>query len=356
MRAMRLSAARSPLQLTDVPQPVPAAGQVLARVRACGVCRTDLHVVDGELSDPALPLTPGHEIVATVVGRGAGAERFELGARLGIPWLAWACGKCTYCRRGQENLCPFARFTGYTVQGGYADFVVADERFCVALPALYGDTEAAPLLCAGLIGYRALRAAGDAARLGLYGFGASAHIIAQVARHQGRQVFAFTRPGDEASQAFARSLGAVWAGGSDTKPPEPLNAAIIFAPVGALVPAALAAVDRGGVVVCAGIHMSEIPAFSYDLLWGERTVRSVANLTRQDAVDFMTVAPLVPVRTKVTTYPLAHANRALADLRRGMIEGAAVLVPGRDSREQPAADADGATGDAGEAPAGQRTS
>lgn len=344
MRAMRLAAPRSPLQLTDVPRPVPSAGQVLARVRACGVCRTDLHVVDGELSDPALPLTPGHEIVATVVERGADAERFEPGARLGIPWLAWACGKCTYCRRGQENLCPFARFTGYTVPGGYADFVVADERFCVALPASYGDTEAAPLLCAGLIGYRALRAAGDAARLGLYGFGASAHIIVQVARHQGRQVFAFTRPGDEASQAFARSLGAVWAGGSDTKPPEPLNGAIIFAPVGALIPAALAAVDRGGVVVCAGIHMSEIPAFSYDLLWGERIVRSVANLTRQDAVDFMAVAPLVPVRTKVTTYPLAHANRALADLRRGMIEGAAVLVPGRDSREQPAADADNPTG------------
>jgi alcohol dehydrogenase, propanol-preferring len=337
MRAMLLAKAQSPLQLTDVPRPTPAPGQLLARVQACGVCRTDLHIVDGELPDPVLPLVLGHEIVATVEEPGAGARRFEPGTRIGIPWLAWACGECVYCRRGQENLCPFARFTGYTVNGGYADFVTADERFCVALPPVYGDAEAAPLLCAGLIGYRALRAAGDARRLGLYGFGASAHIVAQVARHEGRQIFAFTRPGDTASQAFAGSLGAVWAGGSDTAPPEPLDAAIIFAPVGALVPAALRAVDRGGTVVCAGIHMSEIPSFSYDLLWGERVVRSVANLTRRDAEEFMVIAPQVPVHMTISIYRLVHANRALGDLRRGAIEGAAVLVPGRDSREQPAA-------------------
>jgi propanol-preferring alcohol dehydrogenase len=300
---------------------------VLARVLACGVCRTDLHIVDGDLPDPVLPIVPGHEVVATVVERGAGAERFEVGARIGVPWLAWADETCVYCRRGQENLCPFAKFTGYTVPGGYADFVAADERFCVAMPASYDDTEAAPLLCAGLIGYRALHAAGDARRLGLYGFGASAHLIAQVARYEGRQVFAFTRKGDSATQSFARSLGAVWAGGSDTQPPDQLDAAIIFAPVGTLVPVALRALDRGGTVVCAGIHMSEIPAFSYDLLWGERVVRSVANLTRHDAVDFMAVAPRVPVRAKVTPYPLADANRALDDLRRGALEGAAVLLP-----------------------------
>jgi propanol-preferring alcohol dehydrogenase len=331
MEAMVLTAPRTALQRTTLPRPVPAAGKILARVNACGVCRTDLHIVDGELTSPALPLVPGHEVVATVAARGAGANRFELGARIGIPWLAWACGECVYCRRGQENLCPFARFTGYTVPGGYADFVSADERFCVAVPPGYTDAEAAPLLCAGLIGYRALRAAGEAGRVGLYGFGASAHIVAQVARHQGRRVFAFTRPGDEASQSFARSLGAVWAGGSDVSPPEPLDAAIIFAPVGALVPAALAAIDRGGTVVCAGIHMSEIPAFSYDLLWGERVVRSVANLTRRDAEEFMAIAPQVPVRTTVSTYRLADANRALTDLRRGAIEGAAVLIPDRKS-------------------------
>jgi len=331
MHAMVLAAPQSALQPTDLPRPVPSNGEILARVHACGVCRTDLHVVDGELPNPALPLVPGHEIVATVVEHGPGAGRFELGARIGIPWLAWACGECVYCRRGQENLCLFARFTGYTVPGGYADFVTADERFCVALPPAYSDAEAAPLLCAGLIGYRALRAAGDAPRLGLYGFGASAHIVAQVARHQGHRVFAFTRPGDSSSQAFARSLGVAWAGGSDSAPPELLDAAIIFAPVGALIPAALRAVDRGGTVVCAGIHMSEIPSFSYDLLWGERVVRSVANLTRRDADDFMAIAPQVPVQTTVTTYPLAHANRALGDLRRGAIEGAAVLVPDLDT-------------------------
>jgi propanol-preferring alcohol dehydrogenase len=327
MHAMQLNAPRTPLQLTDVPRPTPGAGQILAKVRACGVCRTDLHIVDGELPDPTLPIVPGHEVVATVLERGPGAERFQVGERIGVPWLAWADETCRYCRRGQENLCPFARFTGYTVPGGYADFVTADERFCVAVPAVYDDVEAAPLLCAGLIGYRALRAAGDARRVGLYGFGASAHLIAQVARYEGRQVFAFTRPGDTATQTFARSLGAAWAGGSGTQPPEPLDAAIIFAPVGSLIPVALRAIDRGGTVVCAGIHMSEIPAFSYDLLWGERVVRSVANLTRQDAADFMAIAPKVPVRAKVTPYPLADANRALDDLRRGALEGAAVLLP-----------------------------
>lgn len=329
MQVMQLNAPRTPLQLTDVPRPVPGGGQILAQVRACGVCRTDLHIVDGELPDPTLPIVPGHEIVATVVERGAGAERFQVGERVGVPWLAWANETCPYCRRGQENLCPCARFTGYTVPGGYADFVAADERFCVAVPAAYNDLEAAPLLCAGLIGYRALRAAGDARRVGLYGFGASAHLIAQVARYEGRQVFAFTRPGDTATQTFARSLGAAWAGASDTQPPEPLDAAIIFAPVGSLIPIALRAVDRGGTVVCAGIHMSQIPAFSYDLLWGERVVRSVANLTRRDAEDFMAIAPKVPVRAKVTPYPLADANRALDDLRRGALEGAAVLLPDR---------------------------
>jgi alcohol dehydrogenase, propanol-preferring len=327
MHAMRLNAPCTPLQLAEVPRPTPGAGQVLAQVRACGVCRTDLHIVDGELPDPTLPIIPGHEVVATVLEHGPGAGRFDVGARIGVPWLAWADETCAYCRRGQENLCPFARFTGYTVPGGYAEFVAADERFCVALPPSYDDTEAAPLLCAGLIGYRALRAAGDPRRVGLYGFGASAHLIAQVARYEGREVFAFTRAGDTATQAFARSLGAVWAGGSDAQPPEPLDAAIIFAPVGSLIPAALRAVDRGGTVVCAGIHMSEIPAFSYDLLWGERAVRSVANLTRRDAAEFMAIAPRVPVRAKVTPYPLADANHALDDLRRGALEGAAVLLP-----------------------------
>ena len=337
MRAMQLAAAHIPLKLAEIPRPTPNRGEILARVHACGVCRTDLHVVDGELPNPALPITPGHEIVATVAANGPDAERFTPGTRIGIPWLAWACGECVYCRRGQENLCPFARFTGYTVQGGYADYVVADERFCVPLPAMYSDTEAAPLLCAGLIGYRALRAAGDGQRVGLYGFGASAHIIAQVARHEGRRIFAFTRPGDATSQAFARSLGAVWAGGSDSTPPEPLDAAIIFAPVGALIPTALRTVDKGGVVVCAGIHMSDIPSFPYEVLWGERVVRSVANLTRRDAEEFMAVAPRVPVRTTVTTYRLVHANRALADLRRGALEGAAVLVPGGDLNATPLA-------------------
>jgi propanol-preferring alcohol dehydrogenase len=325
VRAMRLEAPRTPLVVRTIDQPRAGAGQIVARVHACGVCRTDLHIVDGELAHPTLPLIPGHEIVAEVVERGPGAERFAIGTRIGIPWLGWADGVCRYCRRGQENLCPFARFTGYTLPGGYGEFTVADERFAVALPDTYSDLEAAPLLCAGLIGYRALRAAGDPERVGLYGFGASAHIIAQVARHEGRHVYAFTRPGDDKGQAFARSLGAEWAGGSDVAPPEPLDAAIIFAPVGALVPQALRATDRGGTVVCAGIHMSDIPTFPYDILWGERTVRSVANLTRRDAEEFMGIAPKVPVRTTVSRYALEDANRALDDVRAGRLEGAAVL-------------------------------
>lgn len=334
MRAMTLDVSRRPLRWSDVDAPVPRAGQVVVQVRACGVCRTDLHVADGELKNPALPLILGHEVVGSVIERGPWAGRFEIGARIGIPWLGWACGICRFCVTDRENLCPDARFTGYTLNGGYADCAIADERFCVAIPPRYGDAEAAPLLCAGLIGYRALRVTGDATRLGLYGFGASAHIIAQVARHEGRRVFAFTRRGDVAGQTFARSLGAEWAGSSDTLPPERLDAAIIFAPVGALVPAALRALDRGGTVVCAGIHMSDVPSFPYELLWQERVLRSVANLTRRDATEFMALASRVPVRTTVTRYRLAHANRALADLRAGATEGAAVLIPGRDSREQ----------------------
>jgi propanol-preferring alcohol dehydrogenase len=307
---------------------VPGPGQVLVEVRACGVCRTDLHVADGELPDPKLPLVLGHEIVGRVADRGPGAARFALGARVGVPWLGWTCGVCAYCRSGRENLCDRARFTGWQLDGGYADFAVADERYCFPLPAEYGDVEAAPLLCAGLIGYRALAAAGDAPRLGLYGFGAAAHLVAQVARHQGRRVFAFTRAGDAAAQAFARELGAEWAGASDEAPPEPLDAAIIFAPVGALVPAALRAVAKGGTVVCAGIHMSAIPSFSYDILWGERTVRSVANLTRQDGENFLALAPRVPVHTETEALPLDQANDALDRLRSGRLRGAAVLLPG----------------------------
>jgi propanol-preferring alcohol dehydrogenase len=295
-------------------------------VRACAVCRTDLHVVDGELPPVRPSLVPGHEIVATVTERGAGAARFAVGARVGVPWLGWTCGACRFCRAGRENLCERARFTGYHRDGGYAEYVVADERFCFAVPGGFDDAHAAPLLCAGLIGYRALRAAGDdAARVALYGFGAAAHVVAQVARHEGRRVFAFTRPGDVDGQRFARALGAEWAGGSDEAPPEPMDAAIIFAPVGALVPAALRAVDRGGVVVCAGIHMSDIPAFPYEILWGERVVRSVANLTRRDGDALLALAPLVPIRTEVVRYPLAAANDALGDLRSGRVTGAAVL-------------------------------
>jgi propanol-preferring alcohol dehydrogenase len=325
MRAMVLDRPGQPLRAREVPRPVPGPGELLLRVHACAVCRTDLHVVDGELPGPKLPLIPGHEIVGTVVEQGVGADRFEVGARVGVPWLAWTCGVCAYCRSGRENLCDRARFTGYHVDGGYAEFVVADARYCLALPPGYDDASAAPLLCAGLIGYRALRAAGDAERVGLYGFGASAHIVAQLARHQGRRVFAFTRAGDEAGQRFARELGAVWAGDSTERPPEELDAAIIFAPVGALVPAALAATAKGGSVVCAGIHMSDIPSFPYELLWGERVIRSVANLTRRDGEAFLALAPTVPVRTEIEARPLGDANEALETVRMGGVNGAIVL-------------------------------
>ena len=306
----------SPLVPAELEPPSPGPGQVLLRVRACGVCRTDLHVVDGELTEPKLPLVPGHQIVGEA----------EDGRRLGVPWLGWTCGECAYCRSGRENLCDRARFTGYDLDGGYAEWAVADERFCFPLPEGFGDLAAAPLLCAGLIGYRSLRLAGDAERVGLYGFGSSAHIVAQVARHQGRRVFAFTKPGDEATQAFARSLGAEWAGGSDERPPEELDAAILFAPAGELVPAALAVLARGGTVVCAGIHMSDVPSFPYDLLWNERQIRSVANLTRADGEEFLALAPQVPVRVEVETLPLAEANEALERIRSGRARGSTVLV------------------------------
>jgi propanol-preferring alcohol dehydrogenase len=317
MRAVVLDAPRRPLRVTELPRPEPTAGELLVRVHACGVCRTDLHVADGELPDPKLPLVLGHQIVGTVVGE----ER-----RVGVPWLGWADGECRYCRTGRENLCDRALFTGYQLDGGYAEYAIADERFCLELPDGYDDLQAAPLLCAGLIGYRALRLAGDGERIGLYGFGASAHIIAQVARHQGRRVFAFTRPDDEEGQRFALELGAEWAGGSEEAPPEQLDAAIVFAPVGALVPAALRAVAKGATVVCAGIHMSDIPSFPYELLWGERVLRSVANLTRRDGEEFLALAPQVPVRTEVEPYPLERAGEALDRLRHGQVRGAAVLV------------------------------
>jgi alcohol dehydrogenase, propanol-preferring len=326
MRGMVLHAARSRLRPASMAVPSPGPGQVLIRVHACAVCRTDLHVVDGDLSEPKLPLVPGHEIVGSVAALGDGADRFAIGDRVGVPWLGWTCGACSFCRGGRENLCALARFTGYQIDGGYGEFTVADQRFCFAIPAGYSDIEAAPLLCAGLIGYRALRMAGEARRLGLYGFGAAAHIIAQVARWQGRAVYAFTSSGDTEAQAFARELGAVWAGGSDQAPPEPLDAAIIFAPVGPLVPAALRAVERGGTVVCAGIHMSPIPSFPYDILWGERVVRSVANLTRADGEEFLALAPKVPVKTRPLPYKLEEANQALDDLRAGRLQGAAVLM------------------------------
>ena len=327
MRAMRLQAPRQALRLAATEVPAPGPGQVQLRVHACAVCRTDLHVVDHDLTQPKLPLIPGHEIVGTITALGPEVDRFTIGQRVGVPWLGWTCGACKFCRSGRENLCDTARFTGYQIDGGYADYTVADQRFCFALPAQYTDVEAAPLLCAGLIGYRSLRMAGDAERLGLYGFGAAAHIIAQVARWQGRRVFAFTSPGDTTAQDFARELGAEWAGGSDQPPPEMLDAAIIFAPVGPLVPAALRAVERGGTVVCAGIHMSPIPSFPYDILWGERVVRSVANLTRQDGEEFLALAPRVPVKTRPLPYALEQANQALDDLRAGRLNGAAVLVP-----------------------------
>jgi propanol-preferring alcohol dehydrogenase len=327
MRAQVLRAPRQQLETADLPRPEPGPGRVLIAVRACAVCRTDLHILDGELTQPKLPLVPGHEIVGTVIETGAGVDRFAVGDRVGVPWLGWTCGVCEFCRSGRENLCDNARFTGYQIDGGYAELTVADQRYCFAIPAGFDDIAAAPLMCAGLIGYRTLRLAGDGERIGIYGFGAAAHIIAQVARHQGRRIFAFTRPGDAAAQDFARGLGAVWAGGSEEMPPEPLDAALIFAPVGVLVPAALAATRKGGTVVCGGIHMSDIPSFPYRLLWEERVVRSVANLTRADAEEFLALAPNAGIRTATQTYPLADANRALTDLRRGALQGAAVLLP-----------------------------
>lgn len=327
MKAMLLDAPRRALRLADVPVPRPGAGELLIRISACGVCRTDLHVVDGELPARKLPLVPGHEIVGVVAERGAAVERYAIGDRVGVPWLGHTCGVCRYCALGRENLCDNARFTGYHIDGGYAEYTLAEERYCFPIPAAYDDVAAAPLLCAGLIGYRSLVMAGDAQRLGIYGFGAAAHIVAQVARHQGRAVYAFTRPGDASAQAFARDLGAAWAGDSTSSPPEPLDAAIIFAPVGTLVLAALGATVKGGTVVCAGIHMSDIPAMRYELLWGERVVRSVANLTRRDGEDFLALAPQVPVRTRVESLPLEQANDALTRLREGRISGAAVLLP-----------------------------
>jgi propanol-preferring alcohol dehydrogenase len=327
VRAAVLDASRRPLSLRDRPAPEPGTGQILLDVRACAVCRTDLHIVDGDLARPKLPLVPGHEVVGAVVRSGAGAHRFAAGQLVGVPWLGWTCGTCRFCRSGRENLCDRARFTGYDLDGGYAELAVADERYCFAIPPGYDPVHAAPLLCAGLIGYRSLTAAGEAERLGLYGFGASAHIIAQVARHQGRRVFAFTRPGDTTGQAFARELGAEWAGGSDEQPPAPLDAAIIFASAGELVPAALRAVERGGTVVCAGIHMSPIPGFPYDVLWGERVVRSVANLTRRDGEAFFGLAASLPLAIAAEPVPLAQANAALDRLRTGRVTGALVLVP-----------------------------
>ena len=327
VEAMRLHAPGGRLQRDALKPAEPGEGQVLLKVRACGVCRTDLHIVDGELTDPTLPLVPGHEIVGEVVQLGEGAQRFQIGERIGVPWLGWTCGECGYCRSGRENLCERARFTGYHLDGGYAEYTVADERYCVPIPERYEDAEAAPLLCAGLIGYRSLRIAGDAERIGIYGFGAAAHLVAQVAKHQKRSVYAFTRPGDSAAQEFARRCGADWAGDSGAAPPAPLDAAIIFAPVGALVPEALSRVAKGGIVVCGGIHMSDIPSFPYALLWGERRIQSVANLTRKDAEDFMQIAARYRLRTEVVRYPLHAANEALSALRSGTLSGAAVLEP-----------------------------
>jgi propanol-preferring alcohol dehydrogenase len=328
MRAMILEQPGEALKLVQQPDPQPGPGQLQVRISACGVCRTDLHVVDGDLTEAKLPIIPGHEIVGTVSALGDGTEGFRLGDRVGIPWLGHSCGSCSYCESGAENLCDDPGFTGYQIDGGYADMTVADARYCFALPAEYGDAECAPLLCAGLIGYRSLLMAGaDSMRLGIYGFGAAAHIVAQVATYQQREIYAFTSSGDAAAQAFALEMGALWAGDSDTAPPRELDAAIIFAPVGALVPIALRAVRKGGIVVCGGIHMSDIPSFPYDILWGERVLRSVANLTRQDAIDFLALAPRVPVRTRIEEFPLEQANEALHALRSGQLTGAAVLRP-----------------------------
>jgi propanol-preferring alcohol dehydrogenase len=325
MRAMVLERPGEPLCERERPAPEPGPGQLRLRVAACGVCRTDLHVVDGELPALGHPVVPGHQIVGVVEAVGPGVEHPALGERVGVPWLGWTCGRCRFCRSGRENLCGEARFTGYHLDGGFAEHAVADARYCFPIPHRYPDLQAAPLLCAGLIGYRSLRMAGDADRLGLYGFGAAAHIVIQVARHQGRRVFAFTREGDRAGQDFARSLGAAWAGASGEAPPEPLSAAILFAPVGELVPTALRTVERGGVVVCAGIHMSDIPAFPYRILWEERKLVSVANLTRRDGEEFLALAPRIPVRTEVETLPLGAANQALSRLRSGRVKGALVL-------------------------------
>jgi propanol-preferring alcohol dehydrogenase len=327
MRAMLLEAQHQSLKLAEVPVPQSGAGQVLIKVHTCGVCRTDLHVLDGDLTEPKLPLILGHQIVGTVVQLGARVDRFALGQRIGVPWLGYTDGTCRYCLRGQENLCDNPKLTGYTLDGGYAEYAVADQRYCFPLPESYNDIEAAPLLCAGLIGYRTYRLAGEhVERLGIYGFGAAGHIIAQVATYQGKRVYAFTRPGDSATQAFARRLGVYWVGGSDEMPPEELDAALVLAPVGALMVTALKAVAKGGVVVSGGIHMTDIPSFPYHLLWEERTIRSVANLTRQDGEEFLEIAPQVPVKTEVTPYPLEDANQALDDLRSGKLDGAAVLT------------------------------
>ncbi|MDR3581514.1 MAG: zinc-dependent alcohol dehydrogenase family protein [Oryzomonas sp.] len=327
MRAMVLERPGTALELREMPIPRPSAGELLLNVKACGICRTDLHVMDGELTEPKLPLVPGHQIVGVVEELGLGVAGFQPGDRVGVPWLGGTCGECDYCLAGRENLCDQALFTGYQTNGGFADYCTADSRFCFPLPEGYPDTQAAPLLCAGLIGFRSLRMAGDGKRIGIYGFGAAAHIVTQVATWQGREVYAFTRPGDAAGQNFAREMGACWAGGSFEPPPQQLAGAIIFAPAGELVPAALKAVAKGGIVVCGGIHMSDIPAFPYDILWGERSIVSVANLTRRDGVEFLKLAPQVPVRTEVELFPLERANEALAALREGRIRGAAVLVP-----------------------------
>jgi propanol-preferring alcohol dehydrogenase len=324
---MVLEKPRQPLVLRDVPKPNPEAGQLLVRVATCAVCRTDLHVVDGELPDPKLPLIPGHQIVGRIEEVGEGVNsKFKIDDRVGIPWLGWTDGECVYCRSNRENLCDRARFTGYTIDGGYADFVVADARFCFRLPEQYGDVDVAPLLCAGMLGYRSYRKTGDAHRLGIYGFGNAAHLIAQIAIYQGREIFAFTRPGDKVGQESARRLGTTWAGGSDEMPPKKLDAAIIFAPIGALVPAALRALAKGGTVVCGGIHMSDIPSFPYAELWGERAICSVANLTRRDGEEFLDIAPRVPVRTETETFPLEEANTALERFRSGELKATAVLL------------------------------
>ena len=326
MRAMVLESSGQGLRETELPIPEPGPGEILIKVQACAVCRTDLHLVDGELPGPKLPLVPGHEIVGTVTEKGPETKRFSIGERVGVPWLGWTCGECPYCRSQRENLCDRARFTGYTRDGGYAEYTTADERFCHGIPESYGSVEAAPLLCAGLIGYRSLLKAGDARRLGLYGFGAAAHLIAQVAFYQGREVYVFTRPGDRKGQESARKLGAAWAGDSNILPPVPLEAAIIFAPAGELVPEALRSVGKGGTVICAGIHMSDVPSFPYSILWEERSLCSVANLTRRDGEEFLRLAARIPIRPQIEKFPLAHANEALERLRLGSLEGAAVLV------------------------------